>query len=250
MKTKPAAEPGAARSRVQPSGATRRGRSAASGSPRAQCRPVLIGYVRVSTRDQGGNGHGLDAQRRTIERYCRDNGYVLACIIPDVVSTRLADKMYGRQAAVVAVEAGLADGIIVSTLDRASRSTLDGAILLDQARRQGWRLLSVDGVDSDDPEQTLLTDIRLAVAQEERRKISERTKAGLEAARAKGKQLGRPSKVTPALARRIVRLRMKDGLSAQKIAANLTTKKVPAPGGGATWHHSTVRLILAREGAA
>jgi hypothetical protein len=137
-----------------------------------------------------------------------------------------------------------------STLDRASRSTLDGAILLDQARRQGWRLLSVDGVDSDDPEQTLLTDIRLAVAQEERRKISERTKAGLEAARAKGKQLGRPSKVTPALARRIVRLRMKDGLSAQKIAANLTTKKVPAPGGGATWHHSTVRLILAREGVA
>jgi DNA invertase Pin-like site-specific DNA recombinase len=110
--------------------------------------------------------------------------------------------------------------------------------------------LSVDGVDSDDPEQTLLTDIRLAVAQEERRKISERTKAGLEAARAKGKQLGRPSKVTPALARRIVRLRMKDGLSAQKIAANLTTKKVPAPGGGATWHHSTVRLILAREGVA
>jgi hypothetical protein len=40
----------------------------------APARLRLIGYVRVSTREQGTNGHGLDAQRSAIERYCRANG--------------------------------------------------------------------------------------------------------------------------------------------------------------------------------
>lgn len=216
----------------------------------APARLRLVGYVRVSTREQGSNGHGLDAQRSAIERYCRANGYALVTIIPDVMTTRSIDKLYGRSAAVAAVEAGLADGLLISTLDRATRSTLDGAVLLDQARRKGWRLLSVDGIDSDNEQQALLTDIRIAVAAEERRKISERTKAGLEAAREKGKVIGRPRSVTAAVVRRIVRMRTRDGLSANAIALALDKAKVPPPGNGARWHHSTVRAVLAREGTA
>lgn len=246
--TEPTRKPANAADRETPRAPRANRSDGASGTARPTGGLRVIGYVRVSTRDQGSNGHGLDAQRAAIERYCKANGYQLITIIPDVMTTRSVDKLYGRHAAVAAVEAGLADCLLISTLDRATRSTLDGAVLLDQARRREWRLLSVDGIDSSNEQQALLTDIRIAVAAEERRKISERTREGLEAARAKGKHIGRPSTIDPSVVRRIVRYRMKDGLSAQAIVARLDAKEVPTPGGGATWHHSTVRRILAREG--
>ena len=51
--------------------------------------------------------------------------------------------------------------------------------------------MDCDKADSGDPSQRLLADIRIAVAAEERRKISERTKEGLKRARKQGKRLGR-----------------------------------------------------------
>lgn len=112
----------------------------------------------------------------------------------------------------------------------------------------GWRIVGTDGTDTADPEQEFLVNVRLAMAQEERRKISRRTREGLEAAKAKGKQVGRPRAITPALARRIVRMRMRDGLSAGAIAQRLTDKRVSNPSGADRWHHSTVRAVLVREG--
>lgn len=205
----------------------------------------MIGYVRVSTEGQASErSHGLAAQWRALEAWCRVMGHVLLTVIPEVASTRNPERMYGRLTVEAALRAGLADAMVVRDLDRASRSTLDGAQLM----ASGWRIVGTDGVDSADPEQEFLVNVRLAMAQEERRKISRRTREGLETARAQGKQLGRPRSISPALARRIVRYRMKDGLSAQAIATRLTQKRVPTPGGGDRWHHSTVRRVLARAG--
>ena len=212
-------------------------------------RTKAIGYVRVSTLKQGQNGFGLDV-RDAIESYCAASDLNLVAVIPDVMSTRSTDRMHGRAAAVAAIQAGLADVLVVRALDRASRDTIDGGQLVRQAQDEGWRLLSLDGVDSADEDQEFLNNMRLAFAQEERRKISERTKAGLKRARRDGKQLGRPSQITPALARRIVRMRMQEHLSAKAIADKLTAAGVPAPGGGERWHHSTVRGVFAREGIA
>ncbi|GJF01694.1 recombinase [Pseudonocardia sp. D17] len=209
----------------------------------------MIGYVRVSTEGQASErSHGLTAQWRALEAWCRALGHVLVTVIPEVASTRHPERMYGRLAVEAALRAGLADAMVVRDIDRASRSTLDGAQLLGRAHDKGWRVVGTDGVDSADPEQEFLVNVRLAMAQEERRKIARRTREGLESARAQGKRLGRPRSISPTLARRIVRYRMKDGLSAQAIAALLTDKKVPAPGGGDRWHRSTVRRVLAREG--
>jgi DNA invertase Pin-like site-specific DNA recombinase len=61
-------------------------------------------------------------------------------------------------------------------------------------------------------------DVRNAVAAEERRKISERTKEGLAKARKAGKRLGHPPQVEPALAMRIVRMSTRDRLSPNKFA--------------------------------
>src|SRR5271165_464021 len=101
--------------------------------------------------------------------------------------------------------------------------------------------MDCDKADSGDPSQRLLADIRIAVAAEERRKISERTKEGLAKARKAGKRLGRPPQIDAALAKRIVDLRMRECLNANTIARRLTEDGVPAPGGGAKWYPTTVR---------
>ena len=122
--------------------------------------------------------------------------------------------MHGRAVAIAAIESGVADALLVRALDRATRSQLDAAKLYDRAERNEWRLLDCDKADSGDPSQRLLADIRIAVAAEERRKISERTREGLAKARKDGKRLGRPPKVehNSPLARRIVRMRVRDQL--------------------------------------
>ena len=216
-------------------------------------RPLrVIGYCGVSTDKQGSNGYGLDAQATLLAAYCEQHGHELLTITTDVVSGSKADQMHGRAVAIAAIESGVADALLVRALDRATRSQLDAAKLYDRAERNEWRLLDCDKADSGDPSQRLLADIRIAVAAEERRKISERTREGLAKARKDGKRLGRPPKVehNSPLARRIVRMRVRDRLSANAIADRLTASGVPAPGGGERWHHSTVRDVFAPEGIA
>lgn len=213
-----------------------------------QKRLKVIGYCRVSTQDQGKTGHGLGAQQEALEQYCSAQGYELLTVTTDVISGTKTDKMHGRQVAIAAIEAGVADALLVRALDRVTRDQEDAAKLFKQAQRNGWRLMDTDKADSGDPSQRLLADIRLAVAAEEKRKISERTREGLARARRAGKQIGRPTKIDQATAQKIVNLRMRDGLSAQGIAARLTAEGVPTPGGGKCWAHSTVRATLAREG--
>ena len=62
-------------------------------------------------------------------------------------------------------------------------------------------------------------------------------------------RLGRPPQVDSALAKRIVRMSTRDGLSANKIAQRLTERGVPAPGGGAKWYPTTVSDVLKRANA-
>ncbi len=137
----------------------------------SESRVKAIGYVRVSTNRQAENGFGLEAQKRQLEHFCAANGYELVSVIPDVMSGKKASKLYGRAAAVAAIRAGIANVLLVNALDRASRSTLDGLQLVKDAQDEGWRVLSLDGVDSDKVERLWLT-VRMGFAEEEREKIS------------------------------------------------------------------------------
>jgi DNA invertase Pin-like site-specific DNA recombinase len=209
----------------------------------------VIGYCRVST-DKQSNGHGLGAQHIALEHFCQQHGHELLTVTSDVVSGGDADAMHGRAVAIAAFESGVADALLVRALDRATRDQEDAAKLFKRAERNAWRLMDCDKADSGDPSQRLLADIRIAVAAEEKRKISERTKEGLKRARKQGKRLGRPTQMDPAVAKRIVDLRMREGLSANAIAAHLTSEGVPTPGGGAKWYPTTVCDVFAREGIA
>jgi DNA invertase Pin-like site-specific DNA recombinase len=210
-------------------------------------RPKAIGYVRVSTKAQGANGYGLDAQRGLIEKYCATNDYELVALIPDVMSGKKTDKLYGRIAAITAIRAGIANVLVVNTLDRSSRSMADGAKLVADAKAEGWRIVGIDGTDTDTVSQ-LTAHARLLVAEEERELISKRTKQGLIRARQEGKQLGTPSAIPADVVERITAMRRK-GMGAKAIATQLTAAGVPAPR-GTTWHYSTVRGVIRRESEA
>jgi DNA invertase Pin-like site-specific DNA recombinase len=207
----------------------------------------VIGYVRVSTKDQGKNGHGLGAQTQVLEAFCAQRGYELLTITSDVVSGAASDRMYGRAIAIAGIEDGIADALLVRALDRATRDQLDGAKLYKRAEQHGWRLMDCESADSSDDSQRLVADVRIAMAAEERRKISCRTKEGLAKARKAGKRLGRPAEINPALAKRIVRMSARDGLSPTMIARRLTEQGVPTPRGGARWYPTTVSDVLKRE---
>ncbi|MEM6932522.1 MAG: recombinase family protein [Pseudomonadota bacterium] len=90
------------------------------------------------------------------------------------------------------------DTLVVVDLDRAFRSSID-AIMTAQALRErkiGFRLLSFP-LDTASEEGELFYTILAAFAQFERRIISRRTREGLEAARRRGVQLGRPASLAP-----------------------------------------------------
>ena len=208
-------------------------------------RPKAIGYVRVSTNAQGAKGFGLAAQREQIDNYCATNDFELVALHTDVMSGKKTEKLYGRIAAVLAIQAGVANVLVVNTLDRSSRSMADGAKLVSDAKLEGWRVVGIDGTDSDTVSQ-LTAHARLLVAEEERELISKRTKQGLIKARQNGKSLGKPSEIPRDVVDRIVNLRQ-DGQGAKAIASVLTADGVPAPR-GVKWHFSTVRGVLVREG--
>ncbi|WP_338889918.1 recombinase family protein [Rhodococcus sovatensis] len=210
----------------------------------------VIGYARVSTATQSERGHGLGAQLDHMRSYCAANDLNLLTVTHDVVSGGSSEKMWGREAAIRAIESGLADALLVRALDRISRDQLDAAALFKRAAQRNWRLLDCERADSGDPSQRLLADIRISMAAEERRKTSERTKEGLRRARAQGKQLGRPSRIVPEIVAEIVALRTEDKVSAQRISERLDQIGVPTPGGGSKWQASTIRRLLQREGVA
>lgn len=201
----------------------------------------VIGYVRVSTKDQGVSGLGLEAQRESLEQWCSQRGHELLTVTTDVISGAKTDAMYGREVAIAAVENGVAQALLVRALDRVTRDQLDAAQLMKRAERYGWRLMDCEGADSGEPSQRFAADIRLAMAAEERRKIGTRTREALDTKRKRGE----PGLVSTSAQRRIQILRS-EGIGAKAIAARLTEEGIPTATGGNTWHYSSVRRVLRR----
>src|SRR5580658_1176786 len=93
----------------------------------------MVAYVRVSTDDQADSGAGLAAQRGAVAAEARRRGWTLVALHEDALSGKSLDRP-GLAAALAAVEAGEAAGIVVAKLDRLSRSLKDFAELMAQAQ--------------------------------------------------------------------------------------------------------------------
>jgi DNA invertase Pin-like site-specific DNA recombinase len=140
----------------------------------------FIAYYRVSTERQGRSGLGLDAQRKAVADYLNGGAWTLLEEFVEVESGRRAD----RQELAKALKACRAHKavLVIAKLDRLSRNA---AFLLN------LRDAGVEFVAADMPTANRLTvGIMALVAEEEAHMISARTKAALQAAKARGAKLG------------------------------------------------------------
>jgi len=204
----------------------------------------IVGYCRVSSSEQADSGLGLEAQRSAIEQECERKGWELVSVFTDAAAS--GKSLNGRpalQEALGAVESDAAGGLVVSKLDRLSRSLLDFASLMERSKQNGWHLVALDlALDTSTPSGELMANVLMTFSQFERRLIGQRTKDALAVKKAQGVQLGRPRKLDARTRRRIARERAR-GRSYAAIANGLNDDQVERAHGGAAWHASTIRQI-------
>lgn len=147
---------------------------------------MKIGYARVSTEEQN-----LALQIEAL----RADGCALIC--EDKASGTAADRK-GLSDALERCAAG--DVLVVWKLDRLGRSLIDLVALVEalQARGAGLKILTGQGaqLDTTKPDGRMIFSMLAAMAQFERELIGERTRAGIAAARKRGKIIGRPHKLS------------------------------------------------------
>jgi DNA invertase Pin-like site-specific DNA recombinase len=234
---------------VTPAGRSRTGRQAASeqtGAP-PDTRPRYLGVARVSTDDQADNGHSLDAQDARLSEEADRRGWDVEIIrAPGRSGGKMSPELRG---ALDRLASGEAAGLMVAKLDRLTRSVSMADDIIKAAERQGWNLVVVDlGVDLSTPQGRMMARLVATFAEYERDLISQRTKEGLAAARAKGALIGRPPLVDGTTVARILAERDK-GASFAAIAQALTEEGHLSPEGRPVWQPSTVRRIANRSGS-
>jgi DNA invertase Pin-like site-specific DNA recombinase len=207
----------------------------------------VVGYVRVSSAEQADSGAGLAAQRAAITAECAAKGWELVGIEEDAgVSAKSTVKRPGLARALSAVETHEADILMVSKLDRLSRSVADFVALLSRSQKAEWKLVCLDlGLDTSTPMGEFAAHIIAAVAQLERRLIGQRTADALaEVRRTKGIKLGRERLIDEDVVDRVRALRA-DGLSLRAVASRLDQEGYRTPSGN-PWRASTLQSLLAR----
>jgi DNA invertase Pin-like site-specific DNA recombinase len=140
----------------------------------------IIAYCRVSTKQQGASGLGMEAQRTAVEAHARQNGARVAGLYVEVETGKIADRP--ELAKALAHARRNKATLCVAKLDRLARNVAFLSALMDS---------KVPFVACDNPHANRLTlHILAAVAEAEAKAISDRTKAALAAAKARGTKLG------------------------------------------------------------
>lgn len=176
---------------------------------------MIIGYARVSTRDQN-----LDLQIDALNKEKCERIY------KEVISGAKSDRPV-LQDMLNQVRSG--DVIVIWKLDRLGRSLKNLVEIVGQLIKQNVGLKSLhDNIDTTTPQGRLTFNIFASLAEFERDLISERTKAGLESARARGRKGGKPkglSKQAEATACAAETLYKEGSLSVNQIAEQLGIAK-------------------------
>jgi len=167
---------------------------------------MILGYARVSTRDQN-----LDGQRDALASVGAER--IFADTITGTVRTRPElDRLL--------LELRSGDVVVVTKYDRLARSLSDLLSIVEiiQERGAGFRSLGED-IDTTSPAGRLVFHLFASIAQFERERIVERTKEGLEAARKRGRVGGRPPALSPAQKVEVKRMRDQEVRSIPEIAS-------------------------------
>ena len=143
--------------------------------------PKLIAYYRVSTQQQGQSGLGLEAQRDAVQNYARSKGASVIAEYTEIESGKRSDRVELDRA--IAHTRRARATLVIAKLDRLARNV---AFLSKLMKDDGCPFVACDIPEAN----TLTIHILAAVAEDEARRISERTKAGLAVAKKRGVKLG------------------------------------------------------------
>jgi DNA invertase Pin-like site-specific DNA recombinase len=215
----------------------------------------FVAYRRVSTKQQGASGLGLEAQDRMITAYVEGVRGTILDRFKEVETGKRSDRPELRKALALAKRRKAI--LIVAKLDRLARNVAFVSALMES---------KVKFRAADFPEANeFMIHILAAVAEYEAKLISERTKAGLESRRKRGLPLGNPKNLvagkSPAPAinkakaradaermRPIIESICKEGItSIRKVCQALNDRGYVTPR-GSSFHPTTVALLLSRLG--
>lgn len=208
---------------------------------------MFVAYIRVSTDRQAASGLGLEAQRHAIEQYAARQGRDILEIYVETESGKLKDRPQLTAALAHCRKAKAT--LLIAKLDRLARNVAFVSALMET----GAEFVAVDAPFAN----RLMIHVLSAVAEWEREQISERTKAALAAAKARGVKLGQHGVVLGKQKRidaerfaeevrpEFVKAFEAGCVSLRQYAAFLTANSVRTPAGG-KWQASNVSLLLKR----
>jgi DNA invertase Pin-like site-specific DNA recombinase len=219
---------------------------------------TAIAYYRVSTQRQGRSGLGLEAQRTAVSRFAETEGITLLSEFTEVETGKGTDALDRRPqlAAALATARQAKCPVLVAKLDRLSR---DVAFIAGLMAQRVPFIVAELGTDAD----PFMLHLYAALAEKERRQISERTRAALAARKERGTKLGNPRNPGEAAATGrqvqtkgaeqfaatvlpIITSLQKAGVQSYRgIAAALNGRGVRTARGG-RWQVSNVRNLLVR----
>lgn len=214
-----------------------------------------VAYLRVSTARQGRSGLGLEAQRAAIRQFANDNGFDIEAEHIEVESGKGHDALDRRPQ----LKGALADAksrkcpVLVAKLCRLGRDVhFISGLMVNKVPFVVAEL----GPDVD----PFMLHVYAALSEKERENISQRTKAALQAAKARGTALGRTGvdrarenrEAADAFAKEvspvIAEVRGQGITSVRKIADALNDRGITTPRGG-RWHATSVQRLLERLAA-
>lgn len=220
-----------------------------------------VAYYRVSTSKQGASGLGIEAQRAAVHRFAEAEGFEIIAEHTEIETGKGADALARRPVLAAALtEARKAKvPVLVAKLDRLSRDVHFISGLM--AERVQFVVAEL-GANCD----SFTLHLWAALAQQERKMISNRTKDALAAAKIRGVTLGSPAIAkarassietkkanADAHAARVLpvieAIRKTGATSLRAIAAELTARKVETARGG-EWNAAQVSNILKRAACA
>src|SRR3984885_8347549 len=143
----------------------------------------IVAYLRVSTSRQGRSGLGLEAQRENITRFAAAEGYEVVSEYVEIETGKGADALERRPQLTAALNAARKrkGSVVLAKLDRLSRDVHFISGLM--AHRVPFIVTEL-GADVD----PFMIHLFAALAEKERALISQRTKAALSAAKARGQK--------------------------------------------------------------
>jgi DNA invertase Pin-like site-specific DNA recombinase len=207
----------------------------------------FVAYFRVSTERQGQSGLGLEAQQAAVKQYADS----ITHSFTEIESGKDNDRP--QLAAAIALCKRTGAALLIAKIDRLSRQ----AAFLLTLRDSGVQIVAADMPHAG----TLEFGIRAVVAQHEREEIARRTKAALQAAKARGVKLGCPtpeigsaagiaviqaraSAYATRLAPIVADIKRAGCTTLREIAAALQARGISTPRGGTNWAPSQVRNLL------